>query len=87
MDAANFLNDAVSSGGSANPTVDGVAGSEPLGGMMWFNEEYETLVNRAQTLEDTAERTKLYADAKLMFIAHPKILFLKIKRNASKWLS
>ena len=68
MDAANFLNDAVSSGGSANPTVDGVAGSEPLGGMMWFNEEYETLVNRAQTLEDTAERTKLYADAERILV-------------------
>ena len=68
MDAANFLNDAVSSGGSANPTVDGVAGGEPSGGMMWFNEEYETLVNRAQTLEDTAERTKLYADAERILV-------------------
>lgn len=68
MDAANFLNDAVSSGGSANPTIDGVAGSEPSGGMMWFNEEYEELVNRAQTLEDTAERTKLYADAEQILV-------------------
>ena len=68
MDAANFLNDAVSSGGAVNPTIDGLAGGEPSGGLMWFNEEYENLVNEAQTLEDTAERTELYAQAEQILV-------------------
>ena len=63
MDAANFLNDSVSSGGSANPTVDGIPGGKPTGGLMWYNEEYENLVDTAQTLTDTAERLDLYAQA------------------------
>lgn len=68
MDAANFLNDSVSSGGSANPTEDGMAGSEPTGGLMWYNEEYEELVDTAQTLFDTEERTELYAQAENIFV-------------------
>ncbi len=68
MDAANFLNDSVSSGGSANPTEDGLAGSKPTGGLMWYNEEYEKLVDTAQTLFDTDERTELYAQAENIFV-------------------
>lgn len=68
MDAANFLNDSVSSGGSANPTVDGIPGAKPTGGLMWYNEEYENLVDTAQTLTDTAERLDLYAQAEEILV-------------------
>ena len=68
MDAANFLNDSVSSGGSANPTVDGIPGAKPTGGLMWYNEEYEKLVDTAQTLTDTAERLDLYAQAENILV-------------------
>lgn len=68
MDAANFLNDSVSSGGSANPTVDGIPGGKPTGGLMWYNEEYEKLVDTAQTLTDTAERLDLYAQAEEILV-------------------
>lgn len=68
MDAANFLNDSVSSGGSANPTVDGIPGGKPTGGLMWYNEEYENLVDTAQTLTDTAERLDLYTQAEEILV-------------------
>lgn len=68
MDAASFLNDDISSGGSQNPTVDGLAGSEPTGGLMWYNEEYEKLIDEAQTLSETADRLKLYADAEQILV-------------------
>ena len=74
MDAANFLNDAVSSGGSVNPTVNGVAGAEPSGGLMWFNEKFEESVDTAQVLEDTAERTKLYAEAENILVYEDAVL-------------
>ena len=67
-DTASFLNDAISSGASQNPTADGLAGSEPTGGLMWYNEEYENLVDTAQTLFDTEERTELYAQAENIFV-------------------
>ena len=67
-DAANFVDDQASSGGSSNPTEDGLAGSKPTGGFMWYNQEFEDLVNKALTLKDTAERTKLYAQAEEILV-------------------
>ena len=67
-DAANFVDDQASSGGSSNPTVDGLAGSKPEGGFMWYNKEFEDLVNQALVEPDTAKRTKLYADAEKILV-------------------
>lgn len=67
-DAASFLNDSVSSGASSNPTVDGKAGSEPTGGFMWYNEEYEKYVDDAQVMTDTKEREELYAKAEQILV-------------------
>ena len=67
-DAANFVDDQASSGGSSNPTVDGKAGSAPEGGFMWYNQEFEDLVNAALVSPDTAERTDLYAQAEEILV-------------------
>ena len=95
MDAANFLKDSIGSGSSANPTVDGLPGSEPRGGLMWYNEEYEKIIAEANGLEDSAKRMKLYADAEqilvyedaamapLYWYVHPQLCSTNVNRTYS----
>ncbi len=73
-DAANFLDDQLSSGGSSNPTVDGKPGSTPEGGFMWYNQEFEDLVNEALVEPDTAKRTELYAEAENIAIVEDPVM-------------
>ncbi len=73
-DAANFIDDQASSGGSNNPTVDGKPGSEPAGGLMWYNQEFEDLVNQALVEPDTAKRTELYAKAEDILVKQDAVM-------------
>ena len=75
-DAANFIDDQASSGGSSNPTVDGKPGSEPAGGFMWYNQEFEDLVNQALVEPDTAKRTELYAKAEDILVKQDAVCLL-----------
>ncbi len=58
-DASNFEDDA-KSGGSANPVGDD---GKPSGGLMWKNDEFESLLETALSEKDSAKRIDEYAQA------------------------
>ncbi|HEY5983159.1 MAG TPA: ABC transporter substrate-binding protein [Anaerolineales bacterium] len=58
-DANNFDKEVFAANGSSNPYTNG----KPSGGIFWFNQEYEDLVNQAAVETDNAKRVELYAQA------------------------
>jgi oligopeptide transport system substrate-binding protein len=59
-DANNFDREVFAAGGSSNPTD---ASGAPSGGLMWKNDQYESLVAEAAVETDPAKRVDLYAQA------------------------
>jgi oligopeptide transport system substrate-binding protein len=58
-DANNFDKEVFAANGSSNPVTNGA----PSGGVFWFNQQYEDLVNQAALETDPAKRVDLYAQA------------------------
>ena len=73
-DAANFVDDQASSGGSSNPTSDGKAGSKPEGGFMWYNQAFEDLVDEALVTEGSEARMDLYAQAEQILVYEDAVM-------------
>ncbi|NPV56053.1 MAG: peptide ABC transporter substrate-binding protein [Anaerolineae bacterium] len=64
-DANNFIREVFASGGSANPTNED---GSPAGGVMWKNDEFESLIVQAATELDPAARVELYAQAEEILV-------------------
>jgi oligopeptide transport system substrate-binding protein len=59
-DANNFIREVFAVGGNANAVDES---GKPSGGLMWKNDEFETLVAQAAVETDEAKRLELYAEA------------------------
>jgi oligopeptide transport system substrate-binding protein len=64
-DANNYDKEVFASNGSSNPTD---ADGNPAGGVMWKNEEYESLVAEAAIESDPAKRLEMYAQAEEILV-------------------
>ncbi len=64
-DANNYLREVMASNGSSNPTD---AQGKPLGGLTWFNQQYEDLVKQAAVETDPQKRVELYAQAEQILV-------------------
>lgn len=73
-DAANFIDDQASSGGSSNPTVDGNRGRSLLEGSCGTTQNLKDLVNQALVEPDTAKRTELYAKAEDILVKQDAVM-------------
>jgi len=58
-DANNFDREVFAANGSSNPYTN----DKPSGGVFWFNQEFEDLVDQAAVETDNAKRVDLYAQA------------------------
>lgn len=58
-DANNFTKEVVALGGNNNAAKDG----KPYGGMTWYNEKFEKLIDDAAKEKDPKKRVELYAQA------------------------
>jgi len=65
-DVNNFLKEVWAANGSNNPTDEE---GKPAGGAMWFNQEFEDLVNQAALETDPAARVDLYAQAEEILVS------------------
>jgi len=66
-DANNFIREVFQLGGSANPG-DPDDPTKPLGGISWYNPEFETLVQDAAKELDPAKRVEMYAEAENILV-------------------
>jgi len=66
-DANNFIRENFALGGSANPG-DPNDPTKPLGGVAWYNPEFEQLVKDAAVETDRAKREQMYADAEELLV-------------------
>jgi oligopeptide transport system substrate-binding protein len=66
-DANNFIREVFQLGGSANPG-DPDDPTKPLGGVSWYNEEFETIVQEAAKELDPAKRVEMYAEAENILV-------------------
>jgi oligopeptide transport system substrate-binding protein len=63
-DANNYDREVFSANGSSNPYTDG----KPSGGIFWFNQKYEDLMNQAAVETDVVKRVDLYAQAEQILV-------------------
>ena len=66
-DANNFIREVFTLGGSANPG-DPEDPTKPLGGVAWYNADFEALVRAAAVEQDRDKRMQMYADAEEMLV-------------------
>ena len=63
-DANNYDREVFAANGSSNPYMDG----KPSGGIFWFNQKYEDLINQAAVETDVVKRVDLYAQAEQILV-------------------
>jgi len=63
-DANNYDREVFAANGSSNPYTDG----KPSGGVFWFNQMYEDLMNQAAVETDVVKRVDLYAQAEKILV-------------------
>ncbi len=64
-DANNFTREVVGSGGNDNPVDEN---GNPMGGLMWKNDNFEQLVRDAAVEQDPAKRLEMYAQAEQILV-------------------
>jgi oligopeptide transport system substrate-binding protein len=69
-DANNYLREVFAANGSSNPYTDG----KPSGGVFWFNQKYEDLMNQAAVETDNAKRVELYAEAEQILVYEDAVI-------------
>jgi oligopeptide transport system substrate-binding protein len=69
-DANNFLREVFAANGSSNPYTNG----KPSGGIFWFNQQYEDLMQQAAVEADPQKRVELYAQAEQILVYEDAVI-------------